>query len=613
MNRILAIIFSVWFSMLTFGQVTFVAQAPKSVDVESQFRLKYVLQNADGSDFKAPSFADFEVLAGPSVSQYSDFQIINGHSSSKKSITYTYILQPKKSGSFRIPAATIKADGKIYRSQMLMIAVHAGSGSSSQGRNNIKSDDDDDDFAFASQQRGPHLSKNDLYFTVGATKRQVYEQEPIMLTYKFHSRVGVRLANVMLRQKPDLKGFWTQEVELPRNLSPTTERVGNSLYRVGTNLQYVIFPQKTGKLDIPGITFDCDVLHSDHNIDEIDAFFNGGGQISRRVSCATDNLTIDVLPLPQPQPAGFSGGVGQFTAKTQLLTPSLQTNDIATLRFTISGSGNMKLIKAPAIVFPKDFDTYDPKMTDKTRVSVDGITGEVYYDYTFVPRNVGEYDIPEADFIFFDTQKRSYVTLHTQALHLDVKKGKRSKEDVEAEMAMRNSDIRDIHQQTSSFAPFETGWDAGAGWIGSVRYFITLLVIIVASCIVLRFFGRRKARRSDVAGMRNRGARRKANKHLQKAAKVLTTNDHGAFYAALATALRGYFADKLARNAAALTNEEIISELSGRQVPLELVDGVRHLLEDCDFARFAPAGDSTQLQHDFQRATDLIDNLEAHL
>ena len=597
--------------MLTFGQVTFVAQAPKSVDVESQFRLKFVLQNADGSDFKPPVFSDFEVLAGPSVSQYSDFQIINGHSSSKRSITYTYILQPKKPGTFRIPAATIQADGKVFKSQVLTVAVRPGSASSSQSHNRIKSDDDDD-MVFAAQQYGSSLSKNDLYFTVGATKRQVYEQEPIMLTYKFHSRVGVRLANVMLRQKPDLKGFWTQEVELPRNLSPTTDRVGNSLYRVGTNLQYVIFPQKTGKLEIPGITFDCDVLHNDHNIDEIDAFFNGGGQISRRVSCATDNLTIDVLPLPQPQPAGFSGGVGQFRIKTQLLTPSLLTNDIATLRVTISGSGNMKLIKAPAIIFPKDFDTYEAKMTDKTRVSVDGITGEVYYDYTFVPRNVGEYDIPAADFIYFDTQQREYITLHTDAQHLDVKKGKRSKEDVEAEMAMRNSDIHDIHEGADVDA-FTTDFGAPASWVGSVRYFLSLLAIVVSACGALQYLRRRYARRSDVAGMRNRGARRKANKHLQKAAKVLATNDHAAFYAALSAALRGYFADKLMRDAAALTNEDILTELTSRSVPAELLDIVRRMLEDCDFARFAPAGDGTQRQSDFQRASDLIDNLEAHL
>lgn len=612
MKRILSSFIVIFFAFVVNAQVSFVAKAPRSVGIDEQFRLQYVLSNADGSEFSQPSFSDFDVLAGPSVSNYSSFQIINGKRSSSKSETYTYILQPKHKGSFRLPAASIHAGGKIYKTQSLTVKVEedaSASGGNSRGGGQVKSDDDD--FFVQPQRAGSAVTQRDLYFTVDASKHTVYEQEPIMLTYRFHSKVGVGLANVTLLQKPDLKGFWTQEIELPRNLSPKTERENGTLYRVGKNLQYVIFPQQTGDLKIPGITFDCDILQRDSRIDPIDAFFNGGGSISVKAQRTTPDLTINVLPLPQPKPAAFSGGVGHFELETKLITPQPKTNDIATIRLTVSGSGNMKLIKAPSLLFPKDFDTYEAKMNDKTKVSADGITGEVYFDYTFVPRNVGEYDIPAADFVYFDTQSRQYVTLRTAPMHLNVEKGKRSKEDVEAELAMRNADIRDIH--SGEFSLHHTsGWRARS-WTGSLGYWFDLLGLIIMLCFGLSSIRSRFERNADVAANRNRKAKKMAGKHLRSATQALASGDHNAFYGALAQALRGYFADKLTTDAAALTNERILAALRERSLDEVLLNETKVLLEDCDFARFAPSADASQREKDLERASNLINQLESQL
>lgn len=608
MTRISLFILSFVIALCAAAQVSFVAKAPKTVDAESQFRVQYVLSNAEGEDFSCGNFNDFDVLAGPSVSNFSSVQIVNGKASSEKSVTYTYILQPKKKGTFHLPAASVRVKGKVMKSQALTVNVTGGSSAGASRQNSRVQTDDEDDF-FETQRAGSAVTQKDLFFTVSASKRQVYEQEPIMLTYMFHCKVGVGLANVMLRQKPDLKGFWTQEIELPRNLQPTTERINGSLYRVGKNLQYVIFPQQTGKLTVPGIMFDCDVVQRDNHIDPLDAFFNGGGNINVKVQRSTEDLGIEVLPLPQPKPVGFSGGVGHFDITSSLATPQPKTNDIATLRLVVKGAGNMKLIKAPVIKFPKDFDTYDAKMTDHTKVTMDGITGEVYFDYTFVPRNVGEYDIPAAEFVYFDTQKRDYVTLHTSPIHLNVEKGKRSKEDVEAELAMRNSDIRDIHTGSASIVKRE-GLAASSNWIGSFRYFGELFIFIVGLSVILRRLRKRLSRNADVAATRGRKARKKANRHLRSAEQALSAGDHNAFYAALSQALRGYFADKLTRDAAALTNDVILSALSERQIDAELIEQTRRLLEDCDFARFAPVADASQREQDFSRASSLINQLE---
>lgn len=599
--------------------LAFEVKAPSQAEAGEPFYVEYVLKDADSDDFTPPEFPDgLTVVGGPSVSRSSSVQIINGHASSNSTCSYVYVVQAEKEGSFEIPAATVRVEGKEYKSKKTTVNVGSGTGASS-----AKSDDDKgkvgkgnstahaDEEKSEPQKGDVSVSKGNLYFTIDATKRKVYEQEPIVLTYKVHSNVKLGLANVMLKQKPDLKGFWSQEIPLSRNITSEPERHGSELFGVGTCLKYVVFPQQTGKLVVPGVTFECDVKQRITSMDPFDAFFSGGGNMNRVVQRSTDDLAIEVLPLPE-KPAGFSGGVGQFDIQTALMTPEPKTNDVVTMRLTVSGVGNMGLIKAPQVNFPASFETYDAKMTDKTKVSEKGITGEVYFDYTFVPREVGQFDIPAAKFIYFDTERHEYVTLGTEALHLDVQKGLRSQEDVDAELAMRNSDINDIHYGEPTTLATDA-LTAGPGWIGSLQYF-GLLATLVGALTALTFWLRRRfERNADVAGTRNRTARKKANKHLRACEKALATGDHNAFYSALSQALRGYFADKLTRDAAALTNETILAALAERGLSEELQAETKALLEDCDFARFAPAHDASQREKDLARASELLNSIDQNI
>lgn len=599
------------------GKAKFEIKAPSHVEVGQQFYVEYVISNAEGEDFSAPDFADFDVLSGPSISQSSSVQIINGHASSSSTCSYIYVVQATKEGKFDLPEATAKVEGRTVKASKKTIAVGSGVGGnsstastaqgngSSVGSGNSANSSDDDSSA---KNSGGSTAKGDLFFTVDATKRKVYEQEPIVLTYKVHSKVNLGLANLVLKQKPDLKGFWSQEIALPRTISSEPERRGNDLYGVGTCLKYVVFPQKTGNLTVPPVTFTCEVTRRGQGVDPFDAFFNGGGNMRQRVERQTEELGIEVLPLPE-KPAGFSGGVGQFSVESKLLTAAPKTNDVVTMRLTVKGVGNLGLLKAPTISFPESFETYDAKKSEKTEISERGLTGDVYFDYTFVPREVGKFDIPAASFIYFDSEKNEYVTLRTEPVHLDIKKGARSKEDLDAEIAMRNSDIHDITLDTPHEVCTE-GVAADATWIGSPLYFACLAFLIGVMSVLTIFLRRRAARVADVTGTRNRQARKKANKHLRAAEKALATGDHNAFYSALAQALRGFFADKLATDAAALTNESILGALTEKGLDDETRELTKALLEDCDFARFAPAHDANQRERDLQRASELLNRID---
>lgn len=588
-----------------FSQVSFVAHAPQTVSGRDRFYVKFVLQNAQGERFTPPTLRDFDVLSGPSVSQSKSVQIINGNTSSSYSEEYTFLLSPKRSGLIRLGAASIVVNGKTLRTRPLDIRVEKHAAASSQSP---QEEEDEEDIFRKSPSSVSAIGSRDLYFTASASKRKVYEQEPVMLTYKFHARVGVALANVMLVQKPDLKGFWTQEVELPRNLSSTSEKINGHLYRVGTNLQYLIFPQQVGKLSIPGVTFDCEVLRRTEPVDEIEAFFNGSGNLNLRLQRRTEDLEIEVLPLPTPRPTNFSGGVGRMSVSGKLVSNVPKTNDIATYRLTVKGTGNLKLIQTPRVFFPKGMDSYAPKVNDHTAIGSEGVSGEIQFDYTFVPRKVGKYTLPPVEFVYFDTAARKYVTLHTAPLTIHVEKGLRPDADVEAELFLRNADIRDIKLgKNRAFSSDRRLWP------GTFLYFAALLLLLMGTFAMLKYLPRLIRRYSDKEERLVQKAASTAGKRLRWVKKKMPDSDNDAFFAAISEAVNGYLADKLRLEIAALTRQRITEALRQRGVDERESERVESLLNDIDFGRFAPGGDAELRENLFVRATEIINSLERQL
>ena len=376
------------------------ASAPSQVAVGEQFRLTYTINTDDVDGFRAGNIpAELEVLMGPSTSRQSSFQMVNGRTSSSTSITYTYILCATANGTFTIPPARATVGGKQMTSNVLRIKVSGqASGQQSGGQQRQQSS--------GMRSAGTPISGSDLFIKVSANKSRVHEQEPVLLTYKVYTLVDLTSLNGKM---PDLKSFYSQEIPLPQQKKFTIENVNGRPYRTVTWSQYVMFPQMTGKLDIPGITFEGVVAQVNRDVDPFEAFFNGGsGYVEVNKKIQAPGLSIQVDPLPE-RPAGFSGGVGRFTVKAELDKTEVRANDPVTLRITVSGAGNMKLLKEPVVNFPQDFDKYDAKQTDKTKLTTNGIEGSITWEYLAVPRHQGTYDIPPVEFTYYDTQANAYA------------------------------------------------------------------------------------------------------------------------------------------------------------------------------------------------------------
>ena len=597
MKRIAILLMMVMTTAFAVAQ-TLTASAPSRVSVGEQFRLSYTVNTQNVSDFRAGNIpAEFEVLIGPNRSMQSSYQMINGHTSQSSSITYTYIVAATKGGSYTIPAAHVVVDGKKIASNALTIKVIGSTGSNSRPYN--------DDEGEEVREMGSRISGSDLFIKVSANKKRVYEQEPILLTYKVYTLVQL---SQLRGDMPDLKSFYTQEVDLPQQKSFSLETVNGRPYRTCTWSQYVMFPQTTGKLHIPAITFEGVVIQQNRNVDPFEAFFNGGsGYVEVKKKIEAPGIEIQVDPLPQ-RPATFSGGVGKFNISAQLDKTETKANDPITLRIIVSGTGNLKLIKQPVINLPKDFDKYEPKVTEQTKLTTAGIEGSKIYDVLIVPRHQGKYDIPPVEFTYFDTSTKRYETVKTETFHLDVAKGSGASAvsdfSGQDELQELNKDIRFI--KTGDVDQHLTG----DYFFGSTAYWITIAALVLVFIALFVIFRQRAIDNANVTAMRGKKANKVATKRLKQAARLMTDNKPGEFYDEVLRALWGYVGDKLNIPVAQLSHDNISSKLAERGVHQSIIDKFIGALDECEFERYAPGDPKGNMSKVYDKAMLAIEKIE---
>ena len=574
---------------------TLTGRAPSQVAVGEQFRLSYTINTQDVRGFRAGNIPEeLEVLMGPSTSTQSSFQMVNGHTSSTSSVTYTYIVVATKNGTFTIPPAHCTVDGKTVTSNEIRIKVSGQAQQGGRQQGGRQSGGGTGELRPA----GSTISSGDLFIKVSASKQHVREQEPILLTYKVYTLVGLtQLSGKM----PDLKSFYTREVPLPQEKSFKIETLNGRQYRTVTWQQYVMFPQATGKLEIPSITYDGIVAMQNRNIDPFEAFFNGGsGYIEVKKQIKAPSITIQVDPLPQ-RPTNFSGGVGSFDISASIDETEVKANEAVNLRVVVSGVGNMKLLKQPVVKMPKDFDSYDAKVTDKTKLTVNGLEGSIVYDFLAVPRHQGSYEIPAIEYTYFDTKSNSYKTVRTEPFTLKVAKGDgqttvasfAGQEDVK----QLGSDIRYIHTGDTDLH------GVNDFFFGSVTYWVSLAVLVVIFLSLFIIFRHRAIENANIVKQRAGKANKVAVKRLKKAAKLMNATPHsdhgsenagkdGEFYDEVMRALWGYVGDKLNMPVDQLSRENITEQLSAYNVTDETIAQFIGALDECEFARYAP-GDAT--------------------
>lgn len=572
--------------------------APSHVAAGENFRVAYTINTSDVEEFRMGGVQEgLEVIAGPYTSSQSSYQMINGHTSSSSSVTITYTLYAAKNGSFTIGASHALVGGKRVSSRPVKIQV-SGHAQRTNGAPNMHGQDSYDQPRMRSA--GSAISGSDLFIKVSASKKRVHEQEPILLTYKVYTQVDL---TQLEGKMPDLKGFHTQEVPLPQQKTFHTETVNGRPYKCVTWSQYVMYPQMTGRLEIPSITFKGIVVQQNRNVDPMEAFFNGGsGYVEVKKDIKAPGITLQVDPLPQ-RPANFSGGVGKFNISASLDKKEVKAGEPITLRVVVGGIGNLKLLKQPVVNFPKDFDKYDAKVTDKTRLTANGVEGNMVYDFLAVPRNQGSYTIPSVELTYYDTGKNAYKTIKTQPFKVEVEKG----DGTSAESEDFASQDKDIH--TIKLGKAEQH-KADEMFFGSFGYWISLLMPLIAFVVLLIVFRRRAIENADIVKKRSNRAGKIATKRLRLANKLMLQGKQGEFYDEVMRALWGYMSYKLNMPAEKLNRDNIRETLGRHFVDDATIEKFTTALDECEFERYAPGDAAGNMNRTFESAMTAIMDIE---
>ena len=586
-----------------FAQVTFKASAPATVVEGEQFRLSYIL-NKEGKDIRLPDIPDFDVLFGPSISTSFSQRTVNGKTTSESSVTYTYILMAKKTGTFTIPSASIRVDGSNYESNSLQIKVLPPDESSSQG----SAAGGDRSEERSSGTGAATVSADDAFIRAIVSKNDPYEQEGFTVTFRLYTTLNV--VNFGKIQFPEFEGFMVEEVDLPSNQQLQLERYNGRNYFTAVLRKTLLFPQRSGQISIPRGSLE--MVFSVPSGRRVSTFF--GTQevmVDVKKELATNPLSINVKPLPANKPASYANAVGNFTLKSGINSTEVKANEAIIVTLEISGTGNMKLIRNPEIEFPNNFEEYDPTVANSLNVTTNGLTGIRKIEYMAIPRYEGTYTIPAVEFTYFDPNKNRYETLTMPEQKLQIAKGDPGSST--ASNFINRQDVK-VEQDIRFLKTGEPAYLSGtAFFFGSLNYWLWNLIPLMI-LILLYIINRKQARENaNVALMRTRKANKTAIKRLKAANRYLKEQDKDHFYDEVLRAIWGYFSDKLSIPLARLSRNNIEEELSRKGISEQLAGKFIEILDTCEFARYAPAESNAEMDRIYNGTMEAIGEMENRL
>lgn len=582
--------------------VTFVINAPAATVKGAQVQLQYILKGGEGRDIQIPDeIKGFSILYGPSVSTMYSTSIINGKSTSESNITYTFVLMASEEGTFTLPAASVKVGGRNYKSNTAQIKVlppDKNADPQQQGRQPQ---------AITSSSTAENVKDDDAFIRAIFSKTKVNEQEAVVVTFRFYTVLNIR--DVGKIEFPEFEGFMVEDFDLPVNRQMALEHYkGRNYYTIDVK-KSLLFPQRSGEITIPAGKME--IVFEVKSGKRVQTFF-GPQEVMTEAKkvLRTAPVTVNVAPLPtQNKPLNFSGAVGQFTFKPEISAQKVKANDAITIKVDISGTGNMKLIKNPEVKFPKDFETYDPKVTNSFNITNNGLSGTKSIEYLFIPRYPGKFTIPSIEFSYYDIQQKTYRTEKSPEYVIEVDKdpnagGQAGTSYMNQRAVEAEQDIRYIKTGDFKFV------NPSHFYTDSVNYLLWYIIPFVLFVTFSIIYRKQIKANADIALMKTRKANKVASKRLKQAKKYLATHDKDHFYEEVLRAVWGYLSDKLLIPTSELNRENVENELIKQHVDESLVKQYISIIDTCEFARYAPSESNEAMDKLYDDTVDAIGKME---
>jgi hypothetical protein len=439
------------------------------------------------------------------------------------------------------------------------------------------------------------------------SKQNVFKGEQIVATVKLYVNPNIPIAGFDEVNLPTYEGFYTQDVEIPQQVNFTREVFDNKIYQVGILKKTILFPQQNGRLTVAPFNMSLLVQQQVKQRSFFDDFFNSFRTVKATISSKA--VAVNVRDIPNA-PASFMGGVGNFSINSDISAQDVTTNDAVTLKLTINGSGNIRLINTPKLELPSDFEVYDPKVNDNVSVTSSGVSGSKTIEYLFQPRFEGDYTVPAIPFTYFNPGTGTYETKSTPEYQLRVKKGAGDQTAV-VTGSIRKEDVQLLGQDIRYIQTGDPGLQImGYTFFGTPLFYL-IYVGSALAFLVLFFIYRKKAKENaNIALMRNKKANKVARKRLKAAAAFMKHNNNEAFHESILKAFEGYLSDKLGIPIADLNRETAVAGLQKRNVEQAVIDDFVSVVEQCEFARYAPASDSGARSELYTKAENTMGLME---
>ena len=565
--------------------ISFKANAPAQVISGKPFQLTYTV-NQRSRDLRAPEMENFDILAGPYTSQSSSTSWINGQRTSSYTQTYTYTLVANHEGTFTIPPATVTVSGEQYTSNGLKIKVLPP--------DENQSAESEQPAAVGQRQQqqstSGSTSSDNIFIRTVVSKTRVHEQECILLQYKLYF-AGVDVSQFTNNTKlPEFKGFLKQELE-QGEIQTQLEHYNGRNYNTAVLYQTLLYPQHSGEIKIDPAQFEAVLrVQTRSQVRSIfDDFFGSYTNVTRALTAP--GTTIHVESLPKGKPAGFSGGVGHFTMKSQISGTEVTQNEAVTLKLDISGTGILKLLKTPSTDFPEGFEEYDPKVSNNFKNTTSGMSGTKSIEYLFIPRAAGDYTIPAITFSYFDTQDKQYKTLSTPEYTLHVKRGAGDEQSTVVSNYVNKEDIRQLGSDIRYIYTDIPTVDEGMTGLkfGTMLFWLCYLVPALLAIVMFIIFRRKIKENADLRRVRYKKANKVVQKRLKQAKRLMDEGKRDLFYEEIERAAWSYLSDRLSIPTSELNKENISQLLQEKGVAEEVIKEVNDVLATAGFARYAPS------------------------
>jgi hypothetical protein len=569
--------------------IVFTAKTETVAEAGEIFQLVYEV-NESVDQFTPPDFNNFDVMSGPSASSFSSTQIINGKTTANISSSYTYNISCSTPGEFTLPPAEVNIGGKTYKSNPVTVKVVGNSGQTINNSN---------------QSNNKYKSKDDIFIVVDYSKTNVYKGEWILATTKIYTKVDFQ--NISEVKFPDYTGFWTETLQAPRQIEFKNEQFNGELYQSAILKQSILFAQNPGKYTVSPYEIELQLKKKDGKGED---FFGNIVDTYKLVNkkLNTGNQTLIVKPLPLPAPENFSGITGKnFTLNAEIDPLNIKTDESANLKLTVSGIGNIYLLTDLPVNLPEGLESFKPEVEKKDKNTDNGPFGEHIFNFVIVGNKPGEYELPPFEFVYFDPEKETYVTVTSSAIKMTVGQGKADVNNSDKTNLQEIKDIRFIKEDKLTLKK------KGRSFFGKPIYYLSFAFLSVVFILMLYIRKKQIEKNADVINNKRKAAGKTSHKRLKTAYEKIEQGNKQEFYKEILNSLWNYLTDKISINKEQLTKHHIDEILKEKGIPEAIRSKLAEVIDVCGYAQYSPVGEDAQPQHIYNETVEILNELEKKL